>query len=114
MELFEETVQGMFLSVLIIFKSRVGNIANCRTLYLFKASNTIIFMDSIDNNLRDDHDPVWCFLENVRDPANPKSGCYSDTRWSAKDGRFWSARACDGLPPIEGNEVIEVLTITVI
>ena len=24
MELFEETVQGMFLSVLIIFKSRVG------------------------------------------------------------------------------------------
>ena len=26
MELFEETVQGMFLSVLIIFKSRVGKI----------------------------------------------------------------------------------------
>ena len=70
--------------------------------------STHIFFNRVDNNLRDDHDPVWCFLENVRDPANPKSGCYSDTRWSAKDGRFWSARACDGLPPIEGNEVIEV------
>ena len=74
-----------------------------------KELNAYILIYSIDNNLRDDHDPVWCFLENVRDPANPKSGCYSDTRWSAKDGRFWSARACDGLPPIEGNEVIEVM-----
>ena len=73
---------------------------------------SLLFFDNcylrVDNNVRDDHDPVWCFLENVRDPSNPKSGCYSDTRWSAKDGRFWSARACDGLPPIEGNEIIEV------
>ena len=62
----------------------------------------------MDNNRRDDHDPVWCFLENVRDPSNPATGCYSDTTWSAKDGRFWSARACDGLPPIEGNEFVDV------
>ena len=68
----------------------------------------IFFFNSVDNNHRDEHDPVWCFLENVRDPANPESGCYKDTRWSAKDGRFWSARACDGLPPIEASDLVEV------
>ena len=62
----------------------------------------------MDGNTKDGHDPVWCFLENVRDPSNYKSGCYSDTTWSAKDGRFWSARACDGLPPIDGGEFTEV------
>ena len=62
----------------------------------------------MDGNTKDGHDPVWCFLENVRDPSNFKSGCYSDTTWSAKDGRFWSARACDGLPPIDGGEFTEV------
>jgi len=54
---------------------------------------------------------VWCFLENVRDPQDPKSGCYSDTTWSKLDGRFWSSQACDGLPPIE-TEPIEVIKYT--
>ena len=54
----------------------------------------------VDPNLRDSINPVWCFLENVRDHNNPKSGCFSDTTWSAKDGRFWSSLACKGLPPI--------------
>ena len=39
-------------------------------------------------------------MENVRDHNNPTSGCYSDTTWSSKDGRFWSSMACKGLPPI--------------
>ena len=37
---------------------------------------------------------VWCFLENVRSPTDPRSGCYSDVTWSERDGRFWSSKAC--------------------
>merc|ERR1719391_480875 len=44
---------------------------------------------------------AFCFLENVRDPLNPKSGCYSDTQWSEKDARFWSHLACTDSPDIE-------------
>lgn len=54
----------------------------------------------VDTNDRDSLNPVFCFLENVRDPTEPKSGCYDDTTWSAKDGRFWSSDACNGLPPV--------------
>jgi len=46
-------------------------------------------------------DQAFCFLENVRDPLNPKSGCYSDTQWSEKDARFWSFLACTDSPDIE-------------
>jgi len=62
--------------------------------------------------LEDDHDDnlekVWCFLENIRDPLNPKSGCYSDTKWSERDGRFWSSLACFQAPDIEGGNRPEV------
>ena len=44
---------------------------------------------------------VWCFLENVRDPIDPTSGCFPDATWSARDGRFWSAQACSGIPVLE-------------
>ena len=36
----------------------------------------------------------WCFLENVFDPLKPQSRCYKDAKWSSKDGRFWSYKAC--------------------
>ena len=48
----------------------------------------------LDDDTRDNLDKVWCFLENIRDPLNPQSGCYPDVTWSEKDGRFWSSRAC--------------------
>ena len=48
----------------------------------------------LDEDTRDNLNKVWCFLENVRDPLNPQSGCYSDVTWSEKDGRFWSSIAC--------------------
>ena len=32
-------------------------------------------------------DQAFCFLENIRDPLNPHSGCYSDTQWSERDAR---------------------------
>ena len=44
----------------------------------------------------------------MRDPTDPKSGCYPDTKWSHRDGRFWSSAACDGLPPLEEDEFVEV------
>lgn len=62
----------------------------------------------VDTNLKDDINPVWCFLENVRDAGNPKSGCFSDTTWSSKDGRFWSSQACFGLPPISDDGIDEL------
>ena len=66
----------------------------------------------VDPNLQDNINPVWCFLENVRDHNHPGSGCYSDTTWSSKDGRFWSSMACKGLPPIAdfGIEELPVCT----
>ena len=48
----------------------------------------------LDEDTDDNLSKVWCFLENVRDPLNPQSGCYSDVTWSEKDGRFWSSIAC--------------------
>ena len=44
---------------------------------------------------------AWCFLENVRDPGDPRSGCFTDVKWSSKDGRFWSGLACKGLEPYD-------------
>ena len=48
----------------------------------------------LEDNTEDNLDKVWCFLENIRDPLDPSAGCYSDVRWSDKDGRFWSSAAC--------------------
>ena len=48
-----------------------------------------------------DNSKSWCFLENVRDPEEPRSGCFPDVKWSSRDGRFWSSEACYGLPPPE-------------
>jgi len=36
----------------------------------------------------------YCFLENIVDPANPSSSCFSDVEWSAADGQFYSFQAC--------------------
>jgi len=55
----------------------------------------------IEDNDGDNLDKVWCFLENIRDPLDPHSGCYSDTKWSERDGRFWSSLACTQAPDIE-------------
>ena len=62
----------------------------------------------VDTNLNDEINPVWCFLENVRDHSNPRSGCFSDTTWSSRDGRFWSSEACKGLPPISDEGIDEL------
>ena len=59
---------------------------------------------SLEDDDTDNLDKVWCFLENIRDPLNPSSGCYSDTKWSERDGRFWSSLACFQAPDIEGGE----------
>ena len=48
-----------------------------------------------------DNSKAWCFLENVRDPEEPRSGCFPDVKWSSRDGRFWSSDACSGLPAPE-------------
>ena len=42
----------------------------------------------LEDDSTDNLDKVWCFLENICDPLEPKSRCYSDTRWSERDGRF--------------------------
>ena len=56
----------------------------------------------VEDDTSDNLDKVWCFLENVRDPRAPHSGCYSDVRWSERDARFWSSLACFESPDIEG------------
>lgn len=56
-----------------------------------------------DKNSDDNIDEIWCFLENIRDPKDPVSGCYEDTTWSPRDARFWSSRACQ--------HIIETVTI---
>lgn len=53
-----------------------------------------------DENVGDNVDKVFCFLENIRDPLDPFSGCYSDTKWSSRDGRFWSSLACTLAPDV--------------
>ena len=70
--------------------------------------NEIWFLFRVDTNLSDEIDPVWCFLENVRDHNNPRSGCFSDMTWSSRDGRFWSSVACKGLPPISTEGIDEL------
>ena len=55
-----------------------------------------------EDDTSDNLDKVWCFLENVRDPRAPHSGCYSDVKWSERDARFWSSLACFESPDIEG------------
>jgi len=54
----------------------------------------------LEDNAQDNLDKVWCFLENIRDPATPENGCYSDTTWSERDGRYWSSLACREDPDI--------------
>jgi len=58
----------------------------------------------LEDDDTDNLDKVWCFLENIRDPLNPSSGCYSDTKWSERDARFWSSLACFQAPDIEGGK----------
>ena len=36
----------------------------------------------------------WCYLEGVRDPADPTKDCFEDVKWSVKAQRFWSKQAC--------------------
>ena len=48
----------------------------------------------LEDNTEDNLDKVWGFLENIRDPLDPSSGCYDDVQWSDRDGRFWSSAAC--------------------
>ena len=59
-------------------------------------------MKGVEDDTSDNLEKVWCFLENVRDPLNPESGCYPDVTWSEKDGRYWSSLACFNSPDIEG------------
>jgi len=54
----------------------------------------------LEDDAQDNLDKVWCFLENIRDPATPENGCYSDTTWSERDGRYWSSLACREDPDI--------------
>lgn len=56
----------------------------------------------LEDDKSDNLEKVWCFLENVRDPTNPESGCYPDVKWSERDGRYWSSLACFESPDIEG------------
>ena len=56
----------------------------------------------LEDDTTDNLEKVWCFLDNIRDPANPQSGCYKDVKWSHRDGRFWSSLACFESPDIEG------------
>jgi len=56
----------------------------------------------LEDDQTDNLAKVWCFLENIRDPRNPRSGCYQDVTWSERDGRFWSSLACFESPDIEG------------
>ena len=56
----------------------------------------------LEDDTSDNLEKVWCFLENIRDPTNPQSGCYQDVKWSHRDGRFWSSLACFESPDIEG------------
>ena len=66
--------------------------------------NLLNIFASLEDDDTDNLDKVWCFLENIRDPLNPSSGCYSDTKWSERDARFWSSLACFQAPDIEGGE----------
>ena len=64
----------------------------------------VSFFPRFDPKAKDkgrDNSKAWCFLENVRDPEEPRSGCFPDVKWSSRDGRFWSSDACSGLPAPE-------------
>jgi len=58
----------------------------------------------LEDDASDNLDKVWCFLENIRDPGLPQSGCYSDVQWSERDGRYWSSLACTQSPNVESGE----------
>jgi len=36
----------------------------------------------------------WCFVSYIRNPAHPTQNCFSDVRWSATYGSFYSNEAC--------------------
>ena len=55
----------------------------------------------LEDDTTDNLEKVWCFLENIRDPTDPQSGCYPDVKWSERDGRYWSSQACYQSPDIE-------------
>ena len=56
----------------------------------------------LEDDSTDNLDKVWCFLQNIPDPLESKFGCYSDTKRSERDSRFWSSLACFQAPDIEG------------
>jgi len=36
----------------------------------------------------------WCFVSYIKNPAHPTQNCYSDIKWSATYGSFYSHEAC--------------------
>ena len=101
------------LSISVLLQSAALNAIRCvlseqtfRSMNALHIEYCVTLPTRVDNDDGDSVNPVWCFLENIRDPSNPSSGCYADTTWSPKDGRFWSAEACNGLPPLDTDNIL--------
>ena len=55
-----------------------------------------MYITGLEDDKSDNLEKVWCFLENVRDPTNPESGCYPDVKWSAAEiSQKVKFNACD-------------------
>jgi len=65
--------------------------------------------DSIKDYTYDgEDDKGWCFLDNVQDPKEPSSDCYSDVEWDVSRGKFWSREACKAREELgEGSVIID-------
>merc|ERR1712142_981352 len=46
-----------------------------------------------------DNQKPWCFLKNI---PKQSTKCFKDAKWSRKDGRFWSYKACSAQESGEG------------
>ena len=44
----------------------------------------------------------WCFVSYIRNPAHPTQNCFSDVRWSATYGSFYSNEACVKIQKVSG------------
>merc|ERR1712002_790763 len=55
------------------------------------------------DSFNDNQNP-WCFLKNI---PKPSTKCFKDAKWSRKDGRFWSYKACSAEESGEGRIEIE-------
>ena len=44
----------------------------------------------------------WCFVSYIRNPAHPTQNCFSDVRWSATYGSFYSNEACMKIQKVSG------------